>query len=178
MGGRLCRRWQKGDVMVTRRRFVQLSAAAGVAAMTSQKSRAEVRERVRDRMWLWSHHPGVYDGMFGLPRNSRITPVDAARYLGTPNIMFIRASGQPAYPFEAYAAAFKDVKRLQWSITGSAGATSVSYTHLRAHETVLDLVCRLLLEKKKYHTPTLPKQHHCPTLLLHTHITLSTITIK
>ena len=27
---------------------------------------------------------------------------------------------------------------------------SVSYTHLRAHETVLDLVCRLLLEKKKY----------------------------
>ena len=35
----------------------------------------------------------------------------------------------------------------------------VSYTHLRAHETVLDLVCRLLLEKKneknknKQHTP-------------------------
>ena len=25
----------------------------------------------------------------------------------------------------------------------------VSYTHLRAHETVLDIVCRLLLEKKK-----------------------------
>ena len=32
----------------------------------------------------------------------------------------------------------------------------VSYTHLRAHETVLDLVCRLLLEKKKnYHKNTL-----------------------
>ena len=27
--------------------------------------------------------------------------------------------------------------------------TAVSYTHLRAHETVLDLVCRLLLENKK-----------------------------
>ena len=26
----------------------------------------------------------------------------------------------------------------------------VSYTHLRAHETVLDLVCRLLLEKQKH----------------------------
>ena len=26
----------------------------------------------------------------------------------------------------------------------------VSYTHLRAHETVLDLVCRLLLENKKH----------------------------
>ena len=33
------------------------------------------------------------------------------------------------------------------------GQKAVSYTHLRAHETVLDLVCRLLLEKKtKYHT--------------------------
>ena len=29
-----------------------------------------------------------------------------------------------------------------------AWAAAVSYTHLRAHETVLDLVCRLLLEKK------------------------------
>ena len=29
------------------------------------------------------------------------------------------------------------------------GLRPVSYTHLRAHETVLDLVCRLLLEKKK-----------------------------
>ena len=28
------------------------------------------------------------------------------------------------------------------------GRPAVSYTHLRAHETVLDLVCRLLLEKK------------------------------
>ena len=31
----------------------------------------------------------------------------------------------------------------------AAGLGAVSYTHLRAHETALDLVCRLLLEKKK-----------------------------
>src|SRR5665811_2297963 len=31
----------------------------------------------------------------------------------------------------------------------NAARWAVSYTHLRAHETVLDLVCRLLLEKKK-----------------------------
>ena len=36
---------------------------------------------------------------------------------------------------------------------------AVSYTHLRAHETVLDLVCRLLLEKKK--------QIHQHTILNH-----------
>ena len=32
-----------------------------------------------------------------------------------------------------------------------AGFKAVSYTHLRAHETVLDLVCRLLLEKQNEH---------------------------
>ena len=39
-----------------------------------------------------------------------------------------------------------DIAQIRNNIT-SIG--SVSYTHLRAHETVLDLVCRLLLEKKK-----------------------------
>ena len=36
---------------------------------------------------------------------------------------------------------------------------TVSYTHLRAHETVLDLVCRLLLEKKK----NTKNNHHLST---------------
>ena len=33
-------------------------------------------------------------------------------------------------------------------ILAQPGPGPVSYTHLRAHETVLDLVCRLLLETK------------------------------
>ena len=42
------------------------------------------------------------------------------------------------------------------SYSNQSLAMAVSYTHLRAHETVLDLVCRLLLEKKtrsRTHTP-------------------------
>src|SRR5664280_1405784 len=35
------------------------------------------------------------------------------------------------------------------ALSEARGYGTVSYTHLRAHETVLDLVCRLLLEKKK-----------------------------
>ncbi len=35
---------------------------------------------------------------------------------------------------------------------------AVSYTHLRAYETVLDLVCRLLLEKKISYIPLPPLQ--------------------
>ena len=39
------------------------------------------------------------------------------------------------------------------------GYYPVSYTHLRAHETVLDLVCRLLLEKKKTKNKQKKKQN-------------------
>ena len=42
---------------------------------------------------------------------------------------------------------FNVPEKLQPAASGAE--TPVSYTHLRAHETVLDLVCRLLLEKKK-----------------------------
>ena len=41
------------------------------------------------------------------------------------------------------------MKKAAMTATEKARAKAVSYTHLRAHETVLDLVCRLLLEKKK-----------------------------
>ena len=40
------------------------------------------------------------------------------------------------------------------------GGGAVSYTHLRAHETVLDLVCRLLLEKKKTQRQTHTTMHY------------------
>ena len=38
--------------------------------------------------------------------------------------------------------------------------TAVSYTHLRAHETALDLVCRLLLAKKTYMTTSIITDKH------------------
>ena len=57
------------------------------------------------------------------------------------------SSGQGAtcfkWPWDAVAVVPTSFQRLMFR------ADPVSYTHLRAHETVLDLVCRLLLEKKK-----------------------------
>ncbi len=52
---------------------------------------------------------------------------------------------------------------------------AVSYTHLRAHETVLDLVCRLLLEKKKNKTKKKQKKKNIKTftLILYENIHLS-----
>jgi len=43
---------------------------------------------------------------------------------------------------------------------GGDAHTPVSYTHLRAHETVLDIVCRLLLENNTY------KHLYAPVILL------------
>ena len=55
------------------------------------------------------------------------------------------------------------VRFIPATVTGVDGnPTAVSYTHLRAHETVLDLVCRLLLEKKK-------KLQHTPIFTTYTH---------
>ena len=51
--------------------------------------------------------------------------------------------------------------------TSGFDPSAVSYTHLRAHETVLDLVCRLLLEKKNQ-----PKQD----TQLHTEHTYMSVT--
>src|SRR5664279_867868 len=44
---------------------------------------------------------------------------------------------------------FSGVENQDFPINRQIGGRSVSYTHLRAHETDSYLVCRLLLEKKK-----------------------------
>ena len=50
------------------------------------------------------------------------------------------------------------------AILEAHGVQTVSYTHPRAHETVLDLVCRLLLEKKKEtHIRASSIRHVCNT---------------
>ena len=42
----------------------------------------------------------------------------------------------------------RDVAAARATLRALIARHPVSYTHLRAHETVLDIVCRLLLEKK------------------------------
>ena len=51
-------------------------------------------------------------------------------------------------PLSLVAARVISRKPTNWYNTLVIDKGAVSYTHLRAHETVLDLVCRLLLEKK------------------------------
>lgn len=80
--------------------------------------------RVRDRLWVWGHYEGVYNGAYGLPGTSRITPLEGASYLGARNLIFIRYQGKPAYPWDQYAIPFRALDRVMWSATGASGQTS------------------------------------------------------
>ena len=125
-------------MILSRRQAVQRLGGAGAAMFVGLQTPASAEEpapagppkrptdgaTVRDRLWVWAHAVGSYDNAWGLPGNSRVTPLEGAQYLGVPNLIMIRYGGKPAPPFEAYAAAFKPLKRVFWSVTGAGGATS------------------------------------------------------
>ena len=60
----------------------------------------------------------------------------------------------------AHVFALGEAARRRYRGQGEDSEKPVSYTHLRAHETVLDLVCRLLLEKKKESKAAAGTQNH------------------
>src|SRR5665811_2452348 len=83
----------------------------------------------------------ILDEVFGLgPLEPLLQdPTISDILVTTPHLVYVERGGKLyRTPVE-----FKDDAHLLRIIE------TVSYTHLRAHETVLDLVCRLLLEKKK-----------------------------
>ena len=69
-------------------------------------------------------------------------------------LRFIQLGAMPLTDIEAAPAlqALQIAQGLKPALSPYPFYIPVSYTHLRAHETVLDLVCRLLLEKKKQQT--------------------------
>jgi hypothetical protein len=88
-------------------------------------------------LWLWGHDAGSHNDSWGLPGPSRITPAEAAFYLGIPNLIMVRYQGRPPLPFDRYAVPLRALKRVVWSVVGAGGATD---DQERAH--VLDLAAR------------------------------------
>ena len=78
----------------------------------------------RDKLWLWGHDAGAHNEGWGLPRPSRITPSEAAVYLGIPNLIMVRYQGRPPLPFDQYALPFRALKRVVWSVVGASGETA------------------------------------------------------
>ena len=79
---------------------------------------------VCDRLWLWGHDAGSHDKDYALPGASRITPVEAAFYMGIPNVMMIRYGADSRPASVQYALPFRPLRRVVWSIVGGGGFTS------------------------------------------------------
>src|SRR5438270_3965790 len=117
---------------LSRRRFVQGLATASVlggwplfpAGAKGQEGKMASRASVvRDRLWLWGHDAGSHNASWGLPKPSRITPVEAAFYLGVPNVIMVRYSGRPPLPLDQYAVPFRPLRQVVWSVVGAGGQT-------------------------------------------------------
>src|SRR5262245_17720859 len=102
-----------------------------------QSGQAKEKPTVRDRLWLWGHDAGAHNDSWGLPAPSRITPVEAAFYLGVPNLLLVRYHGRPALPLDQFAVPLRAMRRVVWSAVGAHGQTD---DRERAH--VLDLATR------------------------------------
>jgi hypothetical protein len=112
-----------------------LQAGAGLVLPLSVSAEAMKPKTVRDGMWLWSHVAGSYNGMFGLPGKSRMTPAEAAFYMGIPNVFMLHREGTPEPPLDQFALAFEPLREVVWGIVGESGKTEA-----REREMVMDLV--------------------------------------
>jgi hypothetical protein len=79
-------------------------------------------ERVRDRFWLWGHIAGSHNEGWNLPESSRITPAEAAYYLGIPNVIMVTYDGKPEPPFDQEALALSPMRKVCWSIVGDSSS--------------------------------------------------------
>lgn len=107
-------------------RSLQFAAAGAIVASPpfAVNAIAAAPRTVRDAMWVWAHPKGSYDNAWGLPGNSPMTPVEGAKWLGVPNIIFVHYEGNPKPPLAGVAAEFQAVGKMMWSVTGAGGGTS------------------------------------------------------
>ena len=86
---------------------------------------------VRDKLWLWSHQANAHGPhtRWKTPRDSRITPVEAAVYMGIPNIhmvwMWQEQQPEPLPSWRQFALPLNAMKEVVWSIAHGHG---LSYT--------------------------------------------------
>lgn len=79
---------------------------------------------MRERMWLWVHEAGAYNGQYGLEGISRIGPSEAADFLGIENGVMVRYADKPRPPFDGHARALSGLKRVIWSIVGDSSSVA------------------------------------------------------
>ncbi len=85
-------------------------------------------DRVRDRFWIWGHEAGSHTSpraqqMWAIPGTSRMTPAEAAHYMGIPNCIMVVFGNLPRPPFHQHALALSPLQQVVWSVIGDASST-------------------------------------------------------
>ena len=112
--------------MINRREFIaQASALTALSACTSLPGKKEFYgPTIRDRLWMWGHHPDVVSsGKNGFkPGQIKIDQAEACKLMGIPNNCVIRWGNLPKHPWGNYFDQFKSLKRFSFGIAdGSVG---------------------------------------------------------
>ncbi len=82
---------------------------------------------ILDKLWLWTHVAGGVNNQYGFKEGSKISPAEAASYMGVSNILFVRLNNKPEVPeYSKYAASFKKLNRVVWSIIGDSASSNES----------------------------------------------------
>lgn len=111
-----------------RRDFLKrASALAGLGALPCAAGPSSAADGVwpayennlQDRLWMWGHDPGVYDGpkgVYKIPLSAPMSMAEGIRSMGIPNVCVIRGGT----PNAEYRSQFKDVKRIAWNLSGGS----------------------------------------------------------
>ena len=79
-------------------------------------------ESIINHIWLWSHPAACYNGLWNLPGESAMSPVDAAAYMGIKNAVMVVFADKPKPPFDDYSKQFAEMDKVVWSIIGDGSS--------------------------------------------------------
>lgn len=83
---------------------------------------------LRQRLWLWGHPAGAHNHLYNLSKESRMTPTEAALYLGIPNICMVCYGNEPKPPFDRECIAMSPMQKVIWSIVGDSSCDNALAT--------------------------------------------------
>jgi len=119
------------DFLKTTSALMAAGSLAGAASWSraGEAARFSYEDNLRDRLWMWGHDSGVYDGpngVYNIPLGEPISMADGIKSMGIPNVCVIRGGISDA----DYREQFRDVKRVAWNL--SSGSNE-SYRALKDH---------------------------------------------
>ena len=125
---------ERTDSTVSRRTFLQataaLSGAGALSTMALGQTCPAKEGTVRDRIWIFANPVNADFNFVG--KRSVMSPLEAAVYVGAPNLLMVNQYPEPGKepthkawepPYEQYAYPLKVLKRVVWSIVGASGIT-------------------------------------------------------